>query len=53
MNESKCKFVEKWSARLGININDAPDIHPLLMDKIPPIKIKWLDENDMERTTFI
>lgn len=41
----KKKFIEKWKNRLKIEINDAPDIHPFLMDKIPPVEISWLDEN--------
>lgn len=53
MQDSKRKFIEKWTARLGIQINDAPDIHPFLMDKIPPIEVKWLDENCIERTSII
>jgi GT2 family glycosyltransferase len=45
MSDSKKKFIEKWKNRLKIEINDAPDIHPFLMDKIPPVEISWLDEN--------
>ena len=53
MADSKRKFLEKWRARLGIEINDAPDIHPHLMDRIPPIEIRWLDENELQRTDFV
>lgn len=53
LNDSKRKFLEKWRARLPITINDAPDIHPFLMDKIPPIEMKWLDENHLEQTSYI
>lgn len=42
MKDSKAKFVEKWSKILGIKFNDAPDIHHLLMDKIPLMKVRWL-----------
>ena len=53
MADSKKKFIEKWSSRLKIHINDAPDIHPHLMDKIPPIEIRWLDENELQKTTVV
>lgn len=53
MADSKRKFLAKWSAKLGIHINDAPDIHPHLMDKIPPIQIRWLDENELQQTDFV
>jgi GT2 family glycosyltransferase len=42
MLESRKAFVEKWSKILSVKINDAPDIHNLLMDPIPPIPVKWL-----------
>lgn len=42
MNQSRAKFVEKWTSRLGVQFQDAPDIHPLLMDKIPLIPVRWL-----------
>lgn len=53
MSDSKAKFLAKWSARLGISISDAPDIHPHLMDKIAPIQIRWLDENETQQTDFV
>jgi hypothetical protein len=53
MSESKRKFLEKWRSRLGIEINDAPDIHPFLMDKIPPMEISWLDENNNKINSII
>lgn len=43
INESKAKFIDKWSKQLNYSFNDAPDIHDLLMDKIPLMPIKWLD----------
>lgn len=42
MNESRRKFVEKWKQILGVEFNDAPEIHSLLMDKIPLIRVRWL-----------
>ena len=53
MADSKRKFLEKWRVRLGIEINDAPDIHPFLMDKIGPIEIQWIDENELQHTSII
>jgi GT2 family glycosyltransferase len=53
MMDSKRKFLEKWRERLKIEINDAPDINPFLMSKIPPIEIRWLDENQLQRTTMV
>lgn len=49
MKDSKAKFVEKWSKQLGMKFNDAPDIHPVLMDKIPPMKVKWLGLGEKQR----
>lgn len=49
MKDSKARFVEKWSKNLGIKFNDAPDIHPLLMDKIPLMKVKWLGIGKRQR----
>jgi len=49
MRESRGKFVEKWSARLGVGFNDAPEIHHLLMDRIPPTEISWLCRDGTER----
>lgn len=48
LNDSRKKFVTKWSERLNIKFNDAPDIHNLLMDKIPLLEIKWLDSSGTE-----
>lgn len=42
MNESRAKFVQKWSKILGISFKDAPDIHSLLMDKIEKFPVKWI-----------
>jgi GT2 family glycosyltransferase len=42
MNASRAKFVEKWQAILGVPFQDAPEIHSLIMDKIPLLPIKWL-----------
>jgi GT2 family glycosyltransferase len=42
MNRSRASFVEKWSKILGVKFSDAPEIHSLLMDKIPPFPVKWL-----------
>lgn len=49
MRESRAKFVEKWSARLGFKFNDAQDIHSRIMDVIPPMEIRWLDNDGKER----
>jgi GT2 family glycosyltransferase len=42
MAQSRQKFVEKWSTLLGVSFKDAQDIHSLLMDKIPPVSVRWL-----------
>lgn len=42
MMESREKFRQKWSKILGFQFQDAHDIHHHIMDKIPPLKIKWL-----------
>jgi GT2 family glycosyltransferase len=42
MARSREAFVGKWSAILGVKFSDAPEIHNLLMDKIPPMSVKWL-----------
>lgn len=39
---SRESFVSKWRGLLGVSFNDAPEIHHLLMDKIPPFPVKWL-----------
>lgn len=49
MNESRAKFVEKWSGILGVKFSDAPEIHNLLMDKIPQFEVKWLGVGKRER----
>lgn len=49
MKESRAKFVEYWSARLGIRFNDAPDIHNILMDRIPKFEVKWIGLDGRER----
>lgn len=49
LNDSRRKFVEKWSARLNIRFSDAPELHNLLMDKIPSMEIKWLNEHHLEQ----
>jgi len=53
MNDSKRKFVQKWSEKLNYKFNDAPDIHNLIMDKIPPLELKWLDENLIEKISYV
>ncbi len=42
MARSREAFVGKWSSILGVKFSDAPEIHRLLMDKIPPMPVKWL-----------
>lgn len=49
MNESRAKFVAKWSEILGVRFSDAPEIHNLLMDKIPQFEVKWLGVGKRER----
>lgn len=53
MAESRRKFVEKWSKILGVTFNDAPEIHNLLMDKIPPIEVRWLGQGRKERSATV
>jgi hypothetical protein len=53
LRDSKRKFVDKWSKTLKIKFNDAPELHNRLMNKIPLIEVKWLDENLQERTSSI
>lgn len=50
MNDSRAKFVAKWSEILGVRFSDAPEIHNLLMDKIPPLQVRWLGVGKRERT---
>lgn len=42
MIASRNKFVEKWSRILGVRFQDAPEIHSMIMDKIPLVPVKWL-----------
>lgn len=53
MADSRRKFIEKWSQILGTKFNDAPDIHPLLMDKIQPFPVRWLGVNKREREVIL
>jgi len=50
MTRSRAAFVEKWSGILGVKFSDAPEIHNLLMDKIPPVPVKWLGVGKVERS---
>jgi glycosyl transferase family 2 len=49
MAESRAKFLAKWSATLGRGFGDAPDIHPVLMDKIPKFPVRWLGVGKAKR----
>lgn len=42
MTASRNRFVDKWSKILGVHFQDAPEIHSLLMDKIPLVPVRWL-----------
>lgn len=53
MARSRAAFVEKWSRILGVKFSDAPEIHHLLMDKIPPIQVKWLGLGKIERSELL
>lgn len=53
MVQSRAKFVEKWSTILGVRFNDAPEIHSLLMDKIPPIPVRWLGKGKSPREAVL
>lgn len=53
MAESKKKFVAKWSSTLGRGFQDAPDIHPILMNKIPLFPVKWLGAGKVPREETI
>ncbi len=53
MNASRAAFVTKWSRILGVKFNDAPDIHSLLMDKIPPIPVQWLGIGKVPRSALL
>ena len=50
MSRSRAAFVKKWTEILGLPFSDAPEIHHLLMDKIPPIQVKWLGLGKIERS---
>ncbi len=53
MAHSRASFVEKWSGILGIKFSDAPEIHSLLMDKIPPFQVRWLGLGKVERSEIL
>jgi GT2 family glycosyltransferase len=53
MGASRAKFVEKWSAILGVKFQDAPEIHSLIMDKIPPLLIRWLGAGKARREALL
>lgn len=53
MNQSRAKFVEKWSSILGVKFQDAPDIHHLLMDKISPIAVRWFGVGKKARGAMV
>lgn len=49
MSRSRDSFVAKWSGILGVKFSDAPEIHSLLMDKIPQFRVKWLGPGKKQR----
>jgi GT2 family glycosyltransferase len=53
MARSRASFVKKWMEILGTTFADAPDIHHLLMDKIPPIEVRWLGVGKVERREML
>ena len=53
MIDSRNRFVEKWSAILGVRFQDAPEIHPLLMDKIAPFPVRWLAPGKVKREAIL
>jgi GT2 family glycosyltransferase len=53
MARSRSLFVDKWSKILGVKFSDAPEIHSLLMDKIPSMKVKWLGLGKVERSEIL
>lgn len=53
MVRSREAFVRKWTELLGVKFSDAPEIHHLLMDKIPPIQLKWLGIGKVERSELL
>jgi len=53
MARSRASFIEKWSGILGVKFSDAPEIHSLLMDKIPPFAVRWLGAGKVERSEVL
>jgi GT2 family glycosyltransferase len=53
MARSRAAFVAKWRGILGVQFNDAPEIHSLLMDKIPPFPVKWLGLGKVEKSEVL
>ena len=53
MIDSRNRFVEKWSGILGVRFQDAPEIHPLLMDKIAPFPVRWLAPGKVKREAIL
>lgn len=53
MARSRAAFVEKWTKILGVQFSDAPEIHHLLMDKIPPVNVKWLGLGNVARSELL
>jgi len=53
MARSRAAFVEKWSNLLGVKFSDAPEIHNLLMDKIPTMRVRWLGLGRSERSEIL
>ena len=53
MIDSRNRFVEKWSGILGVRFQDAPEIHPLLMNKIAPFPVRWLAPGKVKREAVL
>lgn len=53
MNRSRAAFVEKWQRILNVKFSDAPEIHKLLMDKIPEMRIHWLGMGKVKRSAML
>lgn len=53
MNQSRAAFVDKWQKNLGVKFSDAPDIHHLLMDKIPQMQVNWLGVGKVKRSAML
>lgn len=53
MARSRSAFVEKWRAILSVPFNDAPEIHSLLMDRIPPLPVRWLGLGKKQREEIL